>query len=134
MTDWQQLTSSSNFLSQYITPWIKKNFRDVSIFLHATNFKMEWIQLQNAAVGVRLYYDKYHRWPESLDNLTEIGIQPDWIKQVGRKPFGYRIEDDKAILWGFDPDPNSEIVETPENPEPQRDDSLTRFVYQLRPR
>lgn len=128
-----QRRSQRGVLSKFLCPWYSNDFPDCTGALRSSLESMQNIRLLNAAIGIRIYYDLNGRWPESLESLREIGIEPEWIESVGDVPFGYRIEQGGALLWGFDFDPRKP------SPMPPKDLSFesaeTRdFVYRIRVR
>lgn len=52
-------------------------------------------------IGVRLYEDEHGTLPDTLDQLSEVGLDLSKLTPMGDKPFGYRKEDGRAVLWGF---------------------------------
>lgn len=74
-------------------------------------------QIGKLAVGLQLYQHRFSGWPEQLDDLNRVGIDPDKIVPLGGKPFGYRIEKGVAVLWGFEPT-NARFTEVPDEPPP----------------
>lgn len=58
-------------------------------------------------IGIRVYEKRNTRMPSSLDELTslelgELNLDANSLLPPGGLPFGYRIEDDQVLLWGFD--------------------------------
>ncbi len=72
------------------------------------------VRLARLAIGVRLYQKKFDRWPPSLGDLKDVGISESQFRPSGGKPFGYRVIDNQALLWGFVP--NSSSDQTPADP------------------
>ena len=65
-------------------------------------------------------------FPDSLEALSQIGFDSkDW-PTVGPKPFGYRIEDETAVLWYT---PNRVGKET--QADPPSVDGSTPYADQL---
>ncbi len=59
-------------------------------------------RLTRAALGIKRYRVSEGRWPARLSDLAAIGLDPkDWTAlQAG--PFGYKIEGQDVVLWGYD--------------------------------
>ena len=70
-----------------------------------------------AALGmaIRLYEFDNGRFPRSLNDLQPYGITGDLLLPAGGTPFGYKVEADRATLWGFDLRRESAVP--PEPPE-----------------
>ncbi len=79
-------------------------------------------RLTRTAVGLKRFRLVEGRWPEKLDDLATMGLNArDWTAlQAG--PFGYRIEDDQAVLWGYDAIRTERPARIPDDP-PERDAS-----------
>ena len=59
------------------------------------------------AIGIRLYEKRNGKMPASLDDLKslelgELQLDPAALLPPGGKPFGYRVEENQVLLWGFD--------------------------------
>ncbi len=74
------------------------------------------LRLARLAIGVELYRLKHQRLPESTAEVVDVGVDPVQLVPAGKKPFGFRLSEDKthADLWGFALP--QRFVETP--PEP----------------
>ncbi len=65
-------------------------------------------RLAALAIGLRLYELQNGRFPASLGELISLnvaGVQPlnpDQLMPPGGTPVGYQLENDHAVLWGFD--------------------------------
>jgi len=59
-------------------------------------------RLTRTALGVKRYRVSEGRWPARLSDLAAVGLEPkDWTAlQAGL--FGYKIEGENAVLWGYD--------------------------------
>ena len=77
-------------------------------------------------IGLRLYEKRNARMPSSLDELTslklgELNLDAKSLLSPGGQPFGYRMQDDQVLLWGFDlnqasttpPEPPSTVAGEP---------------------
>ena len=69
-------------------------------------------------IGMRLYEKRNGKMPSSLDDLTslelgELKLDANALLPPGDKPFGYRLEDDQAVLWGFEPNQASSTPPAP---------------------
>lgn len=60
------------------------------------------MRIAKTAIGLRLYEHRFDRWPESLDELTQLDTDLGLLQPLGPKPFGFRVADGDAVLWGFD--------------------------------
>lgn len=58
-------------------------------------------RLATLGIGIRLYEKQCGVLPDRLEQLTEIGLDVSKLTPLGDKPFGYRKEQARAILWGF---------------------------------
>lgn len=58
------------------------------------------LRIAELAIGIRLYKIKHGSFPPDLSALADIGIDPSKLVPIGSKPFGYRVENARAILWG----------------------------------
>jgi hypothetical protein len=88
-------------------------------------------RLTRTAAGIKRYQLVEGHWPAKLSDLTAVGLNAqDWTAlQAG--PFGYRIEDDGAVLWGTH---RSDVpARIPDQP-PDRDsaDPQASFWYVVR--
>ncbi|MDX1925562.1 MAG: hypothetical protein SFV81_03535 [Pirellulaceae bacterium] len=77
------------------------------------------------AIGIRLYEKRNGRMPASLEDLKslelgELKLNPAGLLPLGGKPFGYKVEDKQALLWGFDP---NQASSTPAEPPSTADGS-----------
>jgi hypothetical protein len=59
------------------------------------------------AIGIRLYEKRIGEMPASLDELKslelgELKLDPAALRPPGGKPFGYKVEEEQVLLWGFD--------------------------------
>lgn len=70
-------------------------------------------RLATLAVMVRIYEKKNGRLPSALEALSKVGIDVSKVTPFGDKPFGYKVEDQVATLWGFS---LQEHIETPDMP------------------
>ncbi len=52
------------------------------------------------AIGLRLYEDKYARFPDSLGDLSELNLDTKVLSPTQDRSFGYRRKDGGATLWG----------------------------------
>lgn len=59
-------------------------------------------RIAKAAIGLRLYEHRFDRWPASLDELSQLDTDLGSLQPIGPKPFGFRVVDGDALLWGFD--------------------------------
>ena len=74
-------------------------------------------------IGIRLYEKRNGKMPTSLDDLKslelgELTLDLAALLPPGGKPFGYRVEDDQVLVWGFDA---NQASETPSKPPPIED-------------
>lgn len=59
--------------------------------------------LAKLGIGLRLYRHRFGEWPQQLDDLSKVGLNPAELVPLGGKPYGYRVEEGTAILWSFNP-------------------------------
>ncbi len=59
-------------------------------------------RLTRTALGIKRYRVSEGRWPARLSDLAATGLEPkDWTAlQAG--PFGYTIDGEDVVLWGYD--------------------------------
>jgi len=58
-------------------------------------------RLTLTAVAIKRFQLSTGQWPERLDQLTQVGLEPaDW-HTVSAGAFGYEVSDDTAYLWSF---------------------------------
>jgi hypothetical protein len=90
-------------------------------------------RLTQAAVGIKRYQLAEGRWPAKLSDLAAVGLDArDWTAlQAG--PFGYRIEDDGAVVWAYEHARSDVPARIPDQP-PDRDsaDPQASFWYVVR--
>jgi hypothetical protein len=89
------------------------------------------------ALGLQVYQHRYGHWPERLDDLRQVGLDVSTMVPLGDKPFGYRVEEGMALLWGFEPT-IYHARQVPDDP-PLLDDPLWahvngRWLWKLPPR
>jgi hypothetical protein len=82
------------------------------------------------AISIRLYEKRNGRMPASLEDLKslelgELKLDPAALQPLGGKPFGYKVEDKQALLWGFDP---KQAPSTPAEPPSTADGSPNSVV------
>ncbi len=80
-------------------------------------------RLAAVCIGVRLYEKRVGKMPASLDDLKslelgKLSLEAGVLLPLGKKPFGYRVEDSHTSVWGFD---SSQDSSTPAEP-PGTDD------------
>ncbi len=64
-------------------------------------------RLAAICIGVRLYEKRLGNAPSSLDELKKLelgtsSLDPDVLRPPGGKRFGYKVEESKVLVWGFD--------------------------------
>ncbi|GAA4455603.1 hypothetical protein [Novipirellula rosea] len=74
------------------------------------------MRIAKLAIGLRLFQKPRSHWPDSLEKLSvsSIGVELGPTEPIGDKPFGYRVENETAELWGFLPENASDS--TPDSP------------------
>ena len=63
--------------------------------------------------GVRRFQHDNAAWPESLADLQQYGLDANQLMPAGKKPFGYRVEEGQALMWGFDLHNNDSVPAEP---------------------
>jgi hypothetical protein len=58
-------------------------------------------------IGIRPYEKRNGKLPGRLDDLKtlelgELSLDLATLLPAGGKPFGYRLDENQAVLWGFD--------------------------------
>lgn len=71
-------------------------------------------RLAAQAIATRIYEKREGRLPdamEALEGYTLDGVPLDLARlaPLGKQPFGYRLNDRGAVLWGFDPQARAEV-------------------------
>lgn len=89
------------------------------------------------AGGVRIYEQDTGQFPNALRDLAKYGIDSSQLVPPGGKPFGYRVEEGEAVLWGF-PLSDNEVSSTPAEPPDIWADDANRelnevWVWRLKP-
>ncbi|TWT72548.1 hypothetical protein [Crateriforma conspicua] len=77
--------------------------------------------LVRTAIAARLFRHQESRWPQSVDELQRVGLDPRSVHPCGDRLFGIREQtDDTLLVWGFDPTTDdsafSELAPTPAEP------------------
>ncbi len=58
------------------------------------------------AVAIKLYQKKFQRWPTTLSQLVEVGLdREDWTTTI-EEPFGYMLDEDSVVVWTHPSDSN----------------------------
>ncbi len=80
------------------------------------------VRLAKLGVAIRRFEKQTGRLPEEIGELTEsFDLGP--VQPIGGKPFGYRLTDGTAELWGFNPEqPGDHTPPQPAVPSDERDD------------
>ncbi len=93
-------------------------------------------RIAKTAIGLRLYEHRFDRWPLSLDELSQLDTDLGSLQPLGPQPFGFRIVDGEAVLWGFDI--HSGATQVPNEPidldtlEEYERDSLEYWLWRLK--
>lgn len=103
--EWEDLLKKEEqrgFLTQLETMRARQTIPALSQV--ATAFIRDVMSHRIAVLGcaIRQWEDKHGRMPDSLESLTEVGIDVRTYPPVGDKPFGYQASPE-GILWGFEP-------------------------------
>lgn len=59
-------------------------------------------RLATLAVAIRLHEQRHRTLPNSLNELSPLGVDANTLKPAGGKPFGYRLDETGATIWGFE--------------------------------
>lgn len=112
-----------NALSQMLTPAMAAGGRA---------FARTVVQHRLAIVagGVRMFEQETGKFPEDLSELSKYGIDPSQLQPPGGKPFGYRVEDGEAVVWGF-PITVGDVSSTPEEPPSLAPGERNRAINEL---
>jgi hypothetical protein len=84
------------------------------------------------ALAIRLYQKRQGRFPATLNDLAEIGFDTNQYLPWGGKPFGYRIEDEDAVLWATIPQDGSSTSDNPPAIDSKTGDQELRKQFYLR--
>ena len=81
-------------------------------------------RLAITAVAIRQYERQTGQLPPDLTALVEVGLQLDQVQPIQGDHFGYRIEDNHAIIWGYNPLSGSHqaAAGVPDEPPPTDND------------
>ncbi|QEG38892.1 hypothetical protein [Roseimaritima ulvae] len=71
-------------------------------------------RIAKTAIGLRLYEHQHNAWPQALDELSTLDVDLGSLQPLGGKPFGFRVADGDALLWGFDM--HSDATQVPDEP------------------
>ena len=74
----------------------------------------EHVRLAKIAIAVQRFRSQENVWPSTLDDLSAVGVVAKNLAPLDHPAFGYRIQDNEAIIWGFDR--NDGQVKLPEEP------------------
>jgi hypothetical protein len=87
------------------------------------------------AIGMRLYEDRHGCFPQKLDELAEIPLDVTQLVPPGDRPFGYRVVDGEAVLWGFDLNAASAVPAEPPTADDETVDAESRsfWMWELPP-
>lgn len=87
--------------------------------------------LARQAIAVRLFQYRFGRWPETVDELEQVGMTPlDW-ETAGDVPFGWIADADGVVVWGVDRSTEDEIPAQPPTIESE-DDRNAAWVWRIR--
>ncbi|MEQ1825224.1 MAG: hypothetical protein ABL921_04735 [Pirellula sp.] len=90
-------------------------------------------RIATLAIGIRLFEDKHGKLPMSLAELSEFSIDSRDLLPVGKKPFGYRVQNDGAILWGFELKENEITPDEPPILSSEPTDTIdNRWIWSLK--
>lgn len=84
-------------------------------------------RLATQGITIRQYEVQTGELPTDLAALTQVGLQLDQVKPIHGDQFGYRIESDGAVLWGYAPRSGAQTNTTgvPAEPPPIAADGTT---------
>lgn len=89
------------------TFWNRHNWRMTSNTISSWTMvgqvlaKNVWIRNQAVlACALRLYQLKHRDFPDRLDQLIDVGVDPTKCSSMADLPFGYQRKNDTAYLWG----------------------------------
>jgi hypothetical protein len=80
-------------------------------------------RLTRLALAMRLYEKRHGQFPDTLEALNEVGFDSKTSAPWGGKPFGYRLEEGVAVLWGTPPRVGPHTSDEP----PGLDDTSAEF-------
>ncbi|MFN9436981.1 MAG: hypothetical protein ACK6DC_18830 [Planctomycetota bacterium] len=80
-------------------------------------------RLTRLALAMRLYEKRHGQFPDTLEALNEVGFDSKTSAPWGGKPFGYRLEEGVAVLWGTPPRVGPHTSDEP----PELDDTSAEF-------
>lgn len=86
-------------------------------------------RLAALCIAVRLHEKRHGTLPSSLDQLSELPLDPDQMLPPGKKPFGYRIDEIGAIVWGFDSNLEASTPEEPPSTTPDAPNAEQNRVW-----
>ncbi|MCO8120111.1 hypothetical protein NHH03_00055 [Stieleria sp. TO1_6] len=114
--DFQAQRAEANWLNQYETLMTELTAPALAAYGNAIVRSTMSTRLVKLAIGLRLYEKRHGRWPDTLGQLSADQSVGDLgpTEPVGHKPFGYRVTDGRAELWGFRAE--TPFESTPESP------------------
>ena len=110
----QRDMSQANVLRKLDTALSQMTIPAIAGFAKAIARGAMEMRIAKLAIGVRLFEKANDRWPESLDELNSLQVDLGPVRPIGSKPFGYRIVDGSAELWGLPPEGAGDM--TPDEP------------------
>jgi len=89
-------------------------------------------RLTRTALGIKRYRQSEGRWPAKLGDLAAVGLDArDWTA-LHAGPFGYRIEPDGVVLWGYDVLDRESPARIRNEPPSEKDDRSDWYVTRIR--
>lgn len=130
------------------TFWNRHNWHSTSIAMTSWSMVAEAlvrnVSDRNQAIlacAARLYKIKHGTFPDRLDQLVDVGIDPTQYLTLADQPFGYELKDDTAYLWGpikdehyhYQLEISPNIPHASANATPQQRDRIDEALWTLSP-
>jgi hypothetical protein len=105
---WLQQLRLGSWITQFDAALTSELAPSIDSFAKAHVQNVIGHRLAAIAIGLRLYEMRHGHFPEGLEELKKLNmgaeqlLDPDQMMPSGGRPFGYQLENDHAVLWGFD--------------------------------
>ncbi len=104
----------------------------VGFYTEAIVRQAEHDNLAKLAMAVRKFRHQFDRWPQSLNELSRIGVDASQLR-AANWPFGYRVEPSgAAVLWGINPTTQLTLPSQPPETDGENERNAA-WVWRLKP-
>ena len=121
------LTRNDRALTYNVLPDIE-SYGETYVQRHEMN------NLAKLTIAVRTFQREFDRWPQALDELHKINVDPNGLTPANAQSFGYRIEQNgDARLWGIERSGQQVIPSEPPPIDGVENERNARWIWRLRP-